>query len=239
MGSKNFGLLRQGFILARALGDEFLQACERGEMPMEALHRLVTPKGRDTMDAVVKVIIDHWHAAEQPQPVEAVQIGGHPFRGTPMTDARNIIEVPDLDATDLTALTEKHCDLTFLDSDYRRWDFWKGCLDGKPINGRGKRFEFMTWEPKREVSSKEVREYFQTRGFSGNAGAFTAWVKERKPQGYYASIPDDNGCWRRSGGDLYAPSSYFGGDRRGLDRAWVGYPWDGDWSFVAFRELSA
>lgn len=187
------------------------------------------PKGRERMA--------DWIAANTAGPI--VDASGRPLRETiTILESRNIIEVPDLDATDLTALTEKHCDLTFLDGDYRRWDFWKGCLDGRPISGRGKWFEFMIWEPKRKVLPGEVREHFQTNGFFGNAGAFTAFVKERKPVGYHASIPEENGCWCDSDGNLYAPYSVFGSGPRALGRLWVGRPWGGDWSFVGFRELS-
>ncbi len=227
--------LKRGLGLIRGLQDAFMQTCERMDVPLEALERLVTPKGHDTWTAIGQVVIDHWHA-DQPKPQQSEAVGGHPFRGTPIGNPQNVIEVPDIDAVDLTALTKSHCDLTYLDSDYAKWDFYRG-VDGKPISGRGKRFEFLTWEPKRDVKSDEVRAYFKERGFYGHTGAFTAFVKERKPAGYHASIPDDNGCWRGSDGRLCVPSSYFVGVYRGLDQFWLDLGWGSDWVFVAFREL--
>lgn len=235
MTNKNYGLLRQYFGLVRALSDEFLQACERKEMLIEALHWLVTPKGRETVEEAAQLIIDRWRAGLPKPAHHDAPSGGHPFRGTPIGDARDVIEVPDIDAVDLTALTKSHCDLTYLDGDYAKWDLHRG-VDGTPISGRGKRFELLTWRPKRDVNSDQVRAYFKERGFSGHTGAFTAWVKERKPEGYHASIPDDNGCWRGSGGCLYVPCSYFDGGNRRLDRSCPDSDWDSHWVFVAFRE---
>ena len=151
--------------------------------------------------------------------------GWPPVPGTPpIGNPQNVIDVPDLDAVDLTALTKLHCDLSFLDRDYAGWDFYHG-VDGKPISGRGKRFEFMTWDPGREVGSDVVHAYFEELGFYGHAGAFTAFVKQRKPVGSYASIPDDNACWRFSDG------------RRELRHEWINLGWADRLVFVAFREL--
>jgi hypothetical protein len=227
--------LKRGLGLVRGLQDGFMQTCERMDMPLEALERLVTPKGHDTWTAIGQVVIDHWHA-DQPKAQQAETVGGHPFRGTPIGDARNVIEVPDIDAMDLTALTKSHCGLAYLDRDYAKWDFHRG-IDGNPISGRGKRFEVMTWEPKRNVKSDEVRAYFKDRGFYGHTGAFIAFIKERKPKGCHASIPEDNGCWRSSDGRLYVPYSNFNDSDRGLGQGWLGCDWVSAWVFVAFREL--
>lgn len=148
----------------------------------------------------------------------------------------NIITVPDLSAVDLTALTKKNCSLTYLDSDYPSWDFYKD-LDGKPISGRGKIFEVLTWKPKKSVTSEEVRQYFCGRGFSGHSGAFTAWVGERKISGYQASIPDENSCWRDPESGLCAPFSIFYGVHRDLRFVVIDHEWGRDLSFIAFREL--
>lgn len=229
-------VLKKGFGLVRGLQDEFVQACLRTEVPLEALQRLVSPKGRETWDAIARLITDHWHA-ELPKPAHHdASSGGHPFRGTSIGDACNVIEVPDIDAMDLTALTKSHCGLTYLDRDYAKWDFHRG-IDGNPISGRGKRFEVMTWEPKRNVKPDEVRAYFKNRGFYGHTGAFTAFIKERKPNGYHASIPEDNGCWRYSAGGLCVPRSSLDDDNRALYQSWLDNDWDSGWVFVAFREL--
>ena len=233
--SPNLQQLRDGFGLTRGLSDEFVQACERGEMPLEALKRLVTPQGRDTMDAIVQKIIADWRA-ELPQPSVAEGIVGHPFRGTMMMPTRNIILVHDLPANELIALAKTRCNLTYIDPDYEKWDMFQG-LDGKVISGRSKTFKSLVWKPGREVSSNEVREYFKAKGFAGHAAAFTAWVMENKPAGYHASIPDDNGCWRDSGRLLYAPDSIFGDGSRRLDHDWVAHGWVDSWCFVGFREL--
>ncbi|MBP9747641.1 hypothetical protein KBD13_01760 [Patescibacteria group bacterium] len=230
-------VLKKGFGLVRGLQDEFVQACLRTEVPLEALQRLVSPKGRETWDAIARLITDHWHAELPKLAHHDAPTGGHPFRGTPIGDARNVIEVPDLDAVDLTALTKSHCGLMYLDSDYAKWDFHRG-IDGNPISGRGKRFEVMTWEPKRHVKSDEVRAYFKERGFYGHTGAFTAFIKERKPKGCHASIPEDNGCWRSSDGRLYVPYSNFNDSDRGLIQGLLDSDWASVcWVFVAFREL--
>lgn len=149
--------------------------------------------------------------------------------------AMGIITVPNLSAVDLTAHVKKSCNLTRLDSDYVR-DFYKD-LNGKPISGRGKSFEFLVWNPKKDVTSEAVRKYFQERCFSGHTGAFTAWVGERIPSGYHASIPDDSGCWRGYGGRLFAPCSGFGDSSRILSLCLVDGVWYSNWSFVAFREV--
>jgi hypothetical protein len=219
----------------RGLGDDFLQACERMDVPLEALHRLVTPKGRDTWDAIGRLIINDWRA-EQPQQ----GVGGHPFRGTSITD-RNIIVVPDLAAVDLTALAKSELNLTYLDPDYEQWNYYRG-NDGKEISGRGKRFEVLIWKPELAsgayINSEPVRKHFRDLGFYGHAGAFTQWRRTCGLEGYHVSIPEDNGCWRDSDGRLYAPYSYFDDGRRELGHDWVGRKWNGYWSFVAFRELS-
>ena len=153
-----------------------------------------------------------------------------------MTPKSCIIEVPDMAAVDLTALTKECCNVTYLDDIYAEWDFYRG-MDRSVISGRGKRFEFMTWKSGCKVGPKEVRAYFKGHGFYGHAGAFTAWVKERKPQGFHASIPDDNECLCYCGGGLCAPFSTFGEHARELCYRWVNGLWDPCWTFVGFCEV--
>ena len=161
--------------------------------------------------------------------------------------APNIVIVPDISAVELTAqvkrgvkVGDKELPLTHLDSDYEKWGFYGG-VDGKPISGRGKKFEAMIWKPELKsgetITSEAVREHFRKLVFYGHAGAFTAWRKTCGLSGYHASIPEDAGCWRYSGG-LYVPYSIFVGDRRELYHGWLGDGWDGRWSFVAFCEIS-
>ncbi len=156
--------------------------------------------------------------------------------------APNIVLVPDLAAVDLTALVKKDLNLTYLDADYARWNYYRD-NDGKVIEGRGKKFEAMIYKPElgpNDVAASEaVRAYFRGRGFSGHAGAFTQWRRQNPGlMGYHASVLEDNACWRDSDGRLYVPYSFFDGDDRKLDRDWVGRDWDAGWSFVAFREVS-
>lgn len=152
----------------------------------------------------------------------------------------HIILVPDLPAAGLTALLKRERKLTYLDPDQEAWDFYTG-LDGKPIPGRGKKFEARVWKPDLKpgqvISSDAVRDHFRQEGFTGNVGAFTQWLRQVDPAGYYASIPDDNGCWRSADRDLYAPFSFFDDGYRKLRRHWIGGGWIGDWSFVGFREI--
>ena len=170
-----------------------------------------------------------------PPKIEIPVMGGTPYRGGTPSNG-NIILVPDLAAVDFTALVKRELRLTYLDPDYERWDFYRG-LDGKKIPGRGKRFEPLLWTPGRQVSSEEVRSYFCERGMIGHVGAFTEWRRTCGLQGWHASIPDDNGCWRSPDGSLYAPYSDFDGGHRRLDQDRLADDWDDYFSFVGFREL--
>lgn len=76
MGKRDYATLRKGFGLARGLGEEFVQACERNDVPIEAIHRLVTPQGRETMDEIARQISAAWLIGQRPE-------GGHPYRGGP------------------------------------------------------------------------------------------------------------------------------------------------------------
>ena len=80
MGKRtDYAALRQGFGLARGFGDEFIQACERNGVPIEAVHRLVTPPGRTTMDEVVRRVLADW-LAEQPRQPEVGALPPHHYR---------------------------------------------------------------------------------------------------------------------------------------------------------------
>lgn len=158
------------------------------------------------------------------------------------TLAPNVVVVPDLSAVELTAVAKRDLQLTHIDSDYERWDYYTG-VNGLRIEGRGKKFEVLIWKPELGpndvIASKTVRGYFQEQGgFHGHAGAFTQWRRACGLQGYHASLLDDNACWRHPDGRLGVPSSYFVGGRRELYRFWLDYDWHANWSFVAFREVS-
>lgn len=154
----------------------------------------------------------------------------------------NIVVVPDLSAVELTALTKRDLNLTYLDTDYAKWDYYRD-LDGNPIHGRCLKFEALVWKPELDpnsiISSEQARAYLRERGFYGHVGAFTQWRGQNPDlMGYHASIPEDAACWRRADGHLCAPYSYFDGGYRELGQDWVGSDWDDDWSFVGFREVS-
>lgn len=158
------------------------------------------------------------------------------------TVVSNIVVVPDLSATELTALAKLELQLTYLDSDYAAWDFYMS-FDGEPVEGRGKQFEVMIWKPElglhERISSEAVREHFRKLGFYGHAAAFTEWRRNNPNlMGYHASIPEDRACLRGGGGYLSVPHSGFGVDYRKLDYGWIVSGWDGHWSFVAFRDVS-
>ncbi len=157
------------------------------------------------------------------------------------TSPTNIVIVPDMLAIDLIAATKRELNLTYLDSEYAAWDYYRG-VDGTVINGRGKKFEVMVWKPElkpgERITSEAVRSHLRELGFHGHTGAFTAWRKTCALSGYHASIPEDNSCWRHSDGRLCVPSSDFDGGLRGLYRDWLGNDWSGRCSFVAFREIS-
>jgi len=236
MGKRtDYAVLKAGFGLARGLSDEFIQACERVNPPIEAIHRLVTPNGRTTMDELVRRAVADWQV-EQPRPAgqdASEPHGGHPYRSAPSAaSSAEIIQVPDLPAADLIKLAEKRIDLTYLNPDLASWDFMQ--------NERGKKYEVMTWAPGRDVSSADVRDYFNERRFSGNTAAFISWLMEKQPYGYHASIPEDEQLWcdPESGG-LCAPYFYRDGARRRLDLHGVRDDWRGRWVFVAFREIPA
>lgn len=153
-----------------------------------------------------------------------------------------IICVPDMPATELTEALKRECRLTYLDPDQARWNFYTG-VDGNLISGRGKKYEVIVWKPEllpgEVISSEAVREHFRALDAHGNVGAFTAWLRQVKdPIGYYASIPENNDCWRSPRSlRLFAPCSIFGPDYRKLRQHWFDDGWHGDWSFVGFREI--
>jgi hypothetical protein len=163
-------------------------------------------------------------------------------------DLQHIVIVPDIFAVELTALTKRgvrvgdgELPLTNLDSDYERWDFYRG-VDGSVISGRGQCFETLVWKPKfkddETISSEAVRVHFRELGFYGHAGAFTEWRRTCGLTGWHISIPENNGCWRHPRGGLYVPYSVFVSRDRELNQDWFGHAWDERWSFVGFRVVS-
>ncbi len=149
-----------------------------------------------------------------------------------------IIVVPDMAAVDLTALTKKELGLTYyLDHGYAHWDYYLG-NDGASVSGRGKRFQWELWSPRqRAVSSNRVQKHFAAKGLRGHVGAFMQWCRAYRVEGYYASIPEDNGCLRAPDGRLHAPCFCLGDHFRRFGQRSVRVGWAGYWSFVGFREV--
>ena len=154
----------------------------------------------------------------------------HPYRkGT--GEVLETITVPDLSGPELIAAAEKALVLTYLDADYAKYEFLR--------DERGKTYEVMVWKPGREVvPGKEVRAYFKERGFHGNAAAFIAWATKHNPNGYHATILEDDRLFRGAGGGLFAPDFVRDDGRRKLSLYYgVRNRWLDGWAFVAFREI--
>ncbi|MDD2785268.1 MAG: hypothetical protein PHS79_00060 [Patescibacteria group bacterium] len=158
-----------------------------------------------------------------------------------ITPVANIVVVPDLAAVDLTALAKREFNLSGLDNDHDRWDYYTD-LKGQPIRGRGLKFKVMIYRPEigseESVSSEAVRVYLRECKFYGHTGAFTQWCRTCGLIGRYASIPEDDACYRDASGYLRIPYFYFGGGSRLIDQCWLDGYWDDRWSFVGFREVA-
>lgn len=155
----------------------------------------------------------------------------------------NIVVVPDLSADELTATAKHALRLTYFHSLYEQWDYYTD-LSGKPILGRGLKFETII-VLKTEIKSGIVswtyaRDHLRELGFFGHVGAFTQWRRQNPtPTGFHASIPEDRACLRDHHGNLCAPYSYINGEDRRLDIMWLGHRLNDGESVVGFREVSA
>jgi hypothetical protein len=211
------------------LGEGIVHACERNEVPVEAVFQLLTSDGDAMADKIAQFIATEWRAqrsvsAEAPtdRPKAAVSEGAARLE---------TIRVPDLSGPELIAEVKKALVLTYLNPDYAKCDFLR--------DERGKKYEVMIWKPGREVvPGEEVRVYFKERGFHGNTAAFIAWVTKHVPNGYHATIPEDDRLFCDADGYLCAPSFVrAGGGREFRLYGDVRNLWGGRWAFVAFREI--
>lgn len=143
-----------------------------------------------------------------------------------------IIEVPDLSAAELIARAKCDFESMHLDANLASWDFIQ--------DERGKKYEVMEWYPQSITFSSEVLSFFKSYGFDGNTAAFIAWIIERKPKGYYVSIPanEDRLFRGQSNARLDAPASTTDGGPR-LYLCSVRLEWSNWWSFVAFRQITS
>ena len=138
------------------------------------------------------------------------------------------VTVPDLPASALVAVVNEVVGLTYLNPDYAKYAFLQG--------ERGKTYEVLTWKPGRGVSSDAVREHFNALGFHGNTAAFLEWNRKDHGDGWFASIPEDDRCFRGADRSLFAPLFLRGGACRGLRLGGLDGGWSGAGVFVAFRE---
>lgn len=217
------------------IGEAIARVCLKHGVPAEAIKRLATPEGEPTLETFSRLVQADY---EEPPQTPLVQIVERPsLEMLPSApDPANIILVPDLDAVTITALAKRQCKLNYLDRDYEKWDYLIS-LDKKPISGRGRRFEVLTWKPNWSVSSDEVRKYFQKKGSSGHTAAFTAWVAQHSPEGYHASIPEDSGHASRSPPNGGRASDRDRRSRKTARRGRRRSRASRRWCFVAFREL--
>lgn len=228
MGKRiGYGMLKQGFGIFCRLSEEIIQICEARNVPIEAIHRLMTPKRHATMEALAERILADWQA-EQPKLVT------------------NTILVPDLAPADLVAQAEKKIGLNYLDPSFQTWNFCQyHVAEGQPerfLDVRGKRYEVLIWKPRNHVTTQRVRDHFKKLGADGNVPVFIAWITETKPAGYCASIPsDDDLLYRDSDDCLYTPCLYYGDDagRKLRLHLVAGLGGDDHDVFVAFREISS
>jgi hypothetical protein len=162
-------------------------------------------------------------------PYLAIPAAGAYARYAARAEGRELIEVPDLSASELTALAKKQLDVDRGDDALDKWDFIR--------DESGKTYEVLVWKSDCEVTTEEVREHFKAEGADGNTAAFIAWVVKNRPKGKFTSIPlDDFRLFQRVAGLC---ALRFRWDKRryftfGFN---VSYPWPVGWSFVAFREI--
>lgn len=208
----------QGFLT------NLMEIVREKNVPFEAIYRLATPDGRKTIEKMVDAAHSDW-LAEQPKPRAQT---GSPYRGgVPSGDALERITVPNLSAAELVAQAQSKRNLTYLNPDLAKWGF--------VTDEAGKTYEVMVWAPGRNVSTDDVRKHFP-EGFHGNTAAFIAWVTAKNPEGYHASIPEDDRLFLR-GDNLCAPHFNRGDRSRDLRLFCVDVDWSDGCRFVAFREV--
>lgn len=69
--------------LAYGLGIEFSRACVRVNPPIEAIQRLLTPDGQETMDDLVRRAVDAWMAEQSQRPNVGQVTASHSNRSVP------------------------------------------------------------------------------------------------------------------------------------------------------------
>lgn len=100
------------------------------------------------------------------------------------TKKPDLITVPSVSAIELVEQVKAKLRTTLCDEGLVTWDFVR--------DERGKTYEALTWAPGRFVSYDEVRMHFDEFEAEGNTAAFMSWVMERRPEGWWASVPSDD-----------------------------------------------
>lgn len=153
-----------------------------------------------------------------------------------LTDRFDLITVPHVTSVELIDQAQEKLGLTYLDKAFGKWDFIRDEL--------GNVYQVGIWTPRRSVRpSLEVRSHFQ-HGFVGNTTAFVVWATKFRPEGWYASIPEDDKLFRGGGGlfeddaDLCAPYFYLDHELCGLGMGCATERWGDGCTFVAFRKVN-
>ncbi len=167
----------------------------------------------------------------------------------PAKKSNQIIVVPDLPPSELVArfvheFGKYGLPVSILREQYKIWDFTRyRTADGEPercLDVRGQRYEVLTLRSRPHRTTSRIKKYFKRFAADGNTAALLTWCMETKPQGYFATIPDDEGLlWRDpASGVLSIPAfGYLPPTELYLVLYELGDEWYGPIQFVGFREL--
>lgn len=150
---------------------------------------------------------------------------------------QGVIQVLDLEAVELVNRASHEIGLSYLEDTLATWDFLKG-RSGEPTEGRGRRYEVLTWAPRIGIYTEKVRDRFKSLKAEGSVVALIAWVTKVQPEGSYVTIPgDDDFLYKGSNGNLYAPCFTRDKAYKGLSLYSTGSKWLDLVTFTAFREV--
>ncbi|MFA6447162.1 MAG: hypothetical protein WCW31_02790 [Patescibacteria group bacterium] len=235
MGKRtDYAALRAGFGLARGLSDEFIQACERINPPIEAIHRLVTPNGQKTMDEIVRRAVADWQA-EQPKP-EAITNGAHPYRGgTPIRRVEFVAPV----VYTIPAMDElKRRFSGYVNPAYEGIAFEpiKVC---EKVSRETCEVEFEYVHLGHDASNDEVLAEIDKRGLRPALPEELLGFAEKYPDEQLKHPIVALGSVTSVDGDRRVAYLWGDGDGRGLRLGWVDFDWSGDYRFLAVRKVSS
>lgn len=218
--------------LSRAFSEAFFRACKTHHVPDEAVRRLLTPDGEQTLAQLAQLVyVNYLVVAPRSFPVG--------YRGTPKRPGRHAaFLVPNLSAAHVLARVKREACITYFDSYFVTWDFCQS-RTRKVAHGQTHWFEALTWTPGRKVSTADVREHFEALGADADPAVFLAWIAESKPVGFHVAIPRENEllCPGPAPDRLRAPYFHHEKDVSELYLADIDRDWDDFWTFVAFRAV--